>query len=206
MAHRKYIYPPRPEHNFPASDLDHYDDGTYLAEPKLNGSCAVLFINGNSVKVMNRHKGVLTNMKMELSEYSKVFGTGDHVVVGEYMNKSQKDANRKTWNQKFVIFDILVYDGKYLLKTTFEERYKLLQTLYKPISENDWLYQISENIWMVKAFYTDFRKLWNELIKINMFEGLVFKRRDGKLERGARASNNTKTQLKCRKPTKNYGY
>jgi len=39
-----------------------------------------------------------------------------------------------------------------------------------------------------------------------MLEGLVLKRKEGRLERGSSKTNNKKTQLKCRKPSKNYKY
>jgi hypothetical protein len=39
-----------------------------------------------------------------------------------------------------------------------------------------------------------------------MLEGWVLKRRDAKLERGTREKNNVNSQLKCRKPTKNYDF
>jgi hypothetical protein len=39
-----------------------------------------------------------------------------------------------------------------------------------------------------------------------MIEGLVMKRMNAKLELGTSENNNTKSQLKSRKPTKNYKY
>jgi len=39
-----------------------------------------------------------------------------------------------------------------------------------------------------------------------MYEGLVLKRLDGKLENGITESNNIRTQIKCRKSTKNYNF
>jgi hypothetical protein len=39
-----------------------------------------------------------------------------------------------------------------------------------------------------------------------MYEGLVMKRKNAKLELGTNEMNNVKSQLKCRKATKNYAY
>lgn len=39
-----------------------------------------------------------------------------------------------------------------------------------------------------------------------MIEGLVMKRKTARLELGTTESNNIKSQLKCRKATKNYKY
>jgi hypothetical protein len=44
------------------------------------------------------------------------------------------------------------------------------------------------------------------LIKIDMIEGLVLKRKSAKLEIGNTENNNTKSQVKFRKPTKNYKF
>jgi len=57
---------------------------------------------------------------------------------------------------------------------------------------------------MVKSFESDFVKLYNDIIKIDMLEGWVLKRKSGKLERGTREKNNVGWSIKCRKPTKNY--
>ena len=121
-------------------------------------------------------------------------------------NKSKKDENNIVFNHKFVIFDQIVLNNEYLLDSTFEERIKIIESLYKPIDETEFLYKISDNIYMVKTFYKDFEKIYNKLIEIDMFEGLVMKRLNGKLEMGRREKNNVSTQLKVRKPTKNYSY
>ena len=39
-----------------------------------------------------------------------------------------------------------------------------------------------------------------------MIEGLVMKRRNARLEVGSSEMNNVKSQIKCRKATKNYKY
>jgi hypothetical protein len=48
--------------------------------------------------------------------------------------------------------------------------------------------------------------MFEELIKIDMVEGLVMKRKSGKLEIGNTENNNTKSQIKFRKATKNYKF
>lgn len=46
-----YIYPPRPEYKILPNSLDKYDTGEYIAQPKINGSNAIVFINENELKV-----------------------------------------------------------------------------------------------------------------------------------------------------------
>ena len=209
----RYIYPPRPEVKIPKSSLKDYDiggmfGGEFIAEPKFNGSCGPLFFNNTEFIPMNRHKQPLTTFKLQPSEFRKLFpGEYWNVLVGEYMNKSKKDISKKVFNHKFVIFDILVRDSNGLLGVSFEDRWKMLYDMFKDriISENEYSYQITENIWLVKVFYTEFEKIWNEITKIDMIEGLVLKKRNFGLEPGNSEKNNT-GQVKCRKSTKNYTY
>jgi ATP-dependent DNA ligase len=122
------------------------------------------------------------------------------------MNKNKKGIDGKPWNHKFVIFDILVYNGDYLLGSTFEERVKLLDKLFGTVDENAYLYKISETIYRVKTFYENFTQLWSEITKIDMLEGFVMKKIGAKLERGLTEKNNHLNILKTRKATKNYPF
>ena len=203
-----YIFPPRPRNAIQSSDLDFWDNNTLLAQPKLNGSNSVIFTNGEKVIVMNRHNGRLTNVQVPMEEILSIYkGTGWMVLNAEYMNKSKSDENRKVFNHKFVIFDILVLDGDSLVGKTFEERVVLLDKLYGTKScEKPYLYGISENIYRVKSYTSNFLDLYNDLVEIDMIEGLVMKRRSARLEAGTSELNNVKSQIKCRKPTKNYRY
>ena len=158
---------------------------------------------------MNRHKQRLTNFKIEQHELAELYrGDGGWIVInGEYMNKSKRDENGNVFNHKFVIFDILVFENDYLVGSTFKQRVSLLDDIYGKVEcEKDYLYKISENIYRVKTYETGFDSLYNIFITIDMLEGLVMKRGNAKLEIGLTEKNNVKTQLKCRKPTKNYKY
>ena len=205
----KYVYPPRPKNAVSPEDLDFWDNNTLIAQPKMNGSNCIIFTNGEDFFVMNRHKQRLTNFKITRDELSEIYrGDGEWMIInGEYMNKSQNDENKKVFNHKLVIFDILAYNGEYLVGSTFSERVELLDRIYgKNESEKDYLYSISSNVYRVKSYTTDFKKIFDEFIKIDMIEGLVMKRSSAKLEAGLTGSNNIKSQLKCRKPTLNYKY
>ena len=48
--------------------------------------------------------------------------------------------------------------------------------------------------------------LYDRLTPIDMIEGLVMKRKSARLEMGNTELNNVKSQIKCRKETKNYKY
>jgi ATP-dependent DNA ligase len=205
----RYIYPPRPENKIPVSSLSEYDDGgTYMAEPKFNGDNGVIFFNPKKIISMNRHNRELSHFKLDPTEFKNLSPKGWNCLNGEYMAESKKDENNLSFNHKFVIFDELIHNNNYLIGTTFEERWNTLYDRYgnRIIGENEYSYQISENIWLVKRWLEDFVNIWHEIVKIDMIEGFVLKRRDWKLQSGNSERNNHLGQFKCRKSTLNYSY
>jgi ATP-dependent DNA ligase len=205
----RYIYPPRPKNAIPDSELEFWDNGSLISQPKLNGSNCLIFTNGKKIVVMNRHNSRLTNFSIDDSEILSIYrGTGGWSLLnGEYLNKNKNDETGQSFNHKFVIFDILVHDGEYLVGKTFLERIQLLDQLYgQNSSEKDYLFSISENVYRVKSFETEFKSLYVTLTPIDVIEGLVMKRKNARLEVGATENNNIKSQLKCRKATRNYKY
>lgn len=205
----RYIYPPRPKNAIPDTELDFWDNGSLIAQPKLNGSNCVIFTNGDKFMVMNRHNQRLTNFRLSDNEIKDIYrGDGSWTILnGEYMNKSKSDESGQVFNHKFVIFDILALDGEYLVGKTFEERVEILDKLYgQRDSEKEYLYSITTNVYRVKSYKDEFKSLFDKLTPIDMIEGLVMKRKNAKLEIGTSENNNVKSQIKCRKATKNYKY
>jgi ATP-dependent DNA ligase len=203
----RYIYPPRPEINLPSSELLKYDNGIWMAQPKLNGSNLLLFTNGVEIHVYNRHNSPITNVKLKQSEFLSLHkGNGWIVLNGEYMNKSKNNSKKELFNQKFVIFDILVYEGTQTVGMTFEERIKLLDRLYPSTDYDSVINKVTENTYIVKSFYEDFSNIFNKITLTDMYEGLVLKKKNSKLKNGISEKNNTDSQMKFRKPTKNYSY
>lgn len=206
----RYLYPPRPQNAVPSTDLGYYDDGTFLGQPKLNGSNCVIFTDGVKVFKMNRHNDRLTRFEIKDEEILALYqGTGGWTVLnGEYLNKNKSDETRKSFNHKFVIFDILVNDGDYLIGKTFEQRIKLLDEMFhKNECEKDYLFGISDNVYRVKSYENNFNGLFDKLTFCNqLMEGLVLKRRNSRLELGNTELNNNKSQIKCRVSTKNYKF
>ena len=204
----RYIFPPRPKNAIPDTDLEFWDNGSLIAQPKLNGSNATIYTNGKKIIVMNRHGQRLSSVKVEDSEILSLYrGTGWMILNCEYMNKSKSDENNQVFNHKFVIFDILGYNGDYLVGKTFEERIQLLDSIYGQVeSDKEYLFKVTENVYRVKSYLVDFKGIFDKLSPIDMIEGLVMKRKNARLELGTSENNNTKSQLKCRKATRNYKY
>ena len=205
----RYIYPPRPKNAIPSSDLNSYDNGTMLAQPKLDGSNCLIFTDGKTVKVMNRHSQPMSRFEIPTEEILSLYkGSGGWTVInGEYLNKSKRDETGNTFNHRFVIFDILVNDGDYLIGKTFDQRIKILDEMFGTIeSEKNYLYSISANVLRVKTYADRLLENFERLVRIDMVEGLVMKRKNARLEIGNTELNNVNSQLKSRKPTKNYKY
>jgi hypothetical protein len=205
----RYLYPPRPKNAISPDDLSFWDNGSLICQPKLNGSNASIYTNGQKIIIMNRHGQRLTNVRVSDSEILSLYrGNGGWMILNcEYLNKSKSDETGQPFNHKFVIFDILCYDGDYLVGKTFEERVNLLDTLYDQVdSEKDYLYSISTNVYRVKSYRDGFKEFFDKYTPIDIIEGVVMKRCNAKLEVGSSELNNSKSQIKCRKSTKNYKY
>ena len=206
----RYIYPPRPKNAVNPDELNFWDNKTLIAQPKLNGSNTTIYTNGEQVIVMNRHNSRLSNFQISFEEIKSLHKgiKGEWFVInGEYLNKSKQDERGINFNHKLVIFDILVYKSNYLVGSTFSDRITLLDELYGTSdSEKSYLHSISDNVYRVKNYETDYSKIFDDLTKIDIIEGLVLKRKNAKLEIGNTENNNTKSQLKARKATKNYKY
>lgn len=209
----KYLYPTRPANAIPPEDLNLWDNKSMVAQLKTNGSNTLLFTNGEKIRVMGRHNQLLTNFQISNDEiinnlYKPLNLNGSWLVLnGETLNKSKRDESNVIFNQKFILFDILVFDSEYLVGRTFGERVQLLDNLYGQNSSNkEYLHGISENIYRVKSYDSDFKNLFDIYTKIDLVEGLVLKRKNAKLELATTEKNNWRSQIKCRKSTLNYKF
>jgi hypothetical protein len=209
----RYIYPCRPANAISPEELNFWDNQSMTAQLKVNGSNTLIFTNGEIVRVMGRHNQLLSNFQVSREEiidslYRPLNLNGNWLVLnGETLNKSKLDERGITFNQKLILFDILVFDSDYLVGKTFQERIYLLDSMYgNNISDKEYLHGISDNIYRVKSHDKDFKNLFDTYTKIDLIEGLVLKRKNSKLELATSEKNNWRSQIKCRKPEKNYKY
>lgn len=204
----KYIYPPRPETKSPASALGTFERMGFIAQAKLNGSCGLLFTDGKVLKFMSRHADSFSRELIPDDILLQLHrGQGWTVLVGEFMNKSQRDSKGRIFNGNFAIHDILVYESRYLLGMPLQERQELLDVHWPETAPFDnFIHQVGERAYRIKNLRRGFAELWKEVTKVQMYEGFVLKRPDAPLDHGFRPTNNTGWQLKIRKPTKNYSF
>jgi ATP-dependent DNA ligase len=202
------LYPPRPEYKVSIDTLKKYDNGQYIAQPKLNGSNGVLILDKDKWELWNRHRQKMTLYNDKI-QFGKLYrGNGEMVLNGEYLNKNKKDGTGKPFNHKFIIFDILKYNGEVLTGKTFVERIALLDELYPCKNDKDeFICALDiDDIYRVKNFQNGFEEKYKDLVKIDMYEGLVLKRKNAKLEPMFREGNNSGSMVKVRKETKNYKF
>jgi ATP-dependent DNA ligase len=210
-----YLYPPRPVETTKHTELYKYDNGLFLAQPKYNGTCCEVFMNETEMIVMNRHNQPISSKYHNIDLRGMYRGSGWMVICGEFLNKNKTGEDGLPFNLKFVIWDILVYNGKYLIGSTFEQRMNLLEQLYpcskmkvgeKFESLNYLCFTEHKNVYKAPVYPTSFAILFELISKVDVYEGLVLKRKDAPLKYGLSEKNNNDWQIKCRKPTKNYRF
>ena len=204
----QFLYPPRIEYKLQPASLAKLDNGDYIGQPKLNGSNTSVTISPTSVVAKERHNTFFA-IPPKFDFKSLYSGSGYMCLGGEFMNKSKKDDTGKPF-YGFCIWDIMAYDNKILIGSTIEERSQLLKNLYKVTGEISvggivYLYKTeTPGIYIVNNFYGNFLEDYKTLSKVDMIEGFVLKRKNGKLEAMTREQNNTGWSVKVRKPTQNY--
>ncbi len=212
----QYIYPPRPEFKIPPGELDKYDAGEYLAQPKYNGSCCLTFTNGSDLHIYNRHKQLLSNPSPDINFRGLALTKKWFVYAGEYLNKGKIGENGEKEKDKFVIWDVLVWDGAYQVGETLTDRLKMLEHIYPcqraRIKDNKLeMYKHLcctkyNGVYKAPTYKGNFTELYNDLVKTDLYEGLVLKKVNSTLSYGFQPMNNTDWQVKARKETKLYHF
>ncbi len=206
----QFLYPPRVEHKLQPASLEKLDTSEYIGEPKMNGSNTSVTISEKGVVAKERHNTFFAiPPKFDFKALHR--GKGAMCLVGEFMNKSKLDDAGKPF-RGFCIWDIVAFENKILIGSTIEERLKLLNQLYPSTGtitassgQIILLFKTDvPDIYKVNTFYSGFSLMYEQLSKVDMVEGFVLKRKNGKLEMMTREQNNIGWSVKVRKPTSNY--
>lgn len=191
------IYPPRPENVISRDDLINFESKNYIAQAKLNGSNCVIISDGFKHVYFNRHGQPMSiPPKLDI-----VFNPG--IYVGEYMNKFQAMEEDKPFDGNICIHDILKFGSFDMVGTKYSQRIETLNNIFTPSYFNGYLFRVSEKVFLIESFLSNFTHLYDELITIKMVEGLVIKNQDTRLLPYTR-NDNIIGQYKARKPTKSY--
>ena len=204
-----YLHPPRPKTTI-KPNTPHFaamkDRKRWIAQLKLNGQRNVIFISPDGeIEFWNRKNGPHLNYKapawlieMIRSVIRPVQGTpGWTVLDGELLH--MKDASVKN---TLYWWDVLVYNGEYLVGETYEARHRLLSetVVTSPTSSDGAIAKLTDNIWLAENISPDqYDEMWKRTAT-SYVEGFVFKNLVGKLRPCIGESNNSEWQVRCRKP------
>jgi hypothetical protein len=196
--------------------LDTFDTGEYVVQPKYNGTCCIVFTNGTEVYVYNRHKQPMAWYSPDIDFKGLAHSDQWYVYTGEYLNKGKLGESGAKEKDKFIIWDILVWANQYLIGDDLLTRINLLEETYPcqrgKIGENglemyEHLCHTNLNgIYKAPSYMNGFLKLFEDISKTDLYEGLVLKKIESKLSYGFQMLNNHDWQIKCRKPTKVYHF
>jgi len=211
-----YIYPPRPEVKTSPNELDRYDNGQYVGQPKYNGTCVVVFTNGVDLHIYNRHKQTFPANTKHIDFLSLAKTKNWYVYAGEYLNKGKLGESGIKEKDLFIIWDCLVWDGERLVGKTLEYRLNLLEQIYpckRAVVGSDGIEMYNhlcctefKGIYKAPTYLGGFSELYKDIVKTDLYEGLVLKKRDSKLGFGFQSANNQEWQIKCRKENKLYHF
>jgi hypothetical protein len=200
-----YLWPPRPDKAISKSLLPYYENLGWVAQVKLNGTANVMAVSPDRIiKAMTRHNDD-HKMWAPSAKTAKIFqslpGKGWYVFISELMHSKVpgiRDIN--------YIHDVVVADGEQLVGSTFADRQKLLENLFKPNTARPIShYILDEHTWLAKNHTEDFDDLFEALDRPE-YEGLVLKRPDAKLAPCTRQTANYSWQIKIRRPHKNFNF
>ncbi len=210
----RFLYPPRAAKKIMARDLQRYDNGEYIGQPKYNGDASVVAISQDAKVIRNRHDEVKDHVDKSIDfDALRSLCPGWLVLAGEMLDKAQADEHGIKI-KGFVIWDILVYDGKYLINSTLSERIDLLDSLFRTsgmivgdsgmLQYKHMLFTQFAGIYRAPSYLCQFKDVYDDLVKTPLYEGIVLKKINAKLEVGLNEKNNSGWQLKVRKATQNY--
>ena len=138
-----------------------------------------------------------------------------YVYAGEYLNKGQKGETGEVERDKFVIWDILVYAGEYLIGSTYLDRIRIIDNAYpakqlvsdKGLEWREYMAATTLNgIYKVPVYAQGFKYMYDDLVKTDLYEGVVLKKAQAKLTYGFNEKNNSEWQIKCRKQNALYHF
>jgi len=215
VKEERYIFPPRAQTALPRGDYGIFSELGWIAQYKYNDTrCMIKYSNTKPTQLWNRHAEMMRTfaandeLQEQLTHIQEQLGPGYHLLDGGLLH--QKHASIKN---TIVIWDILVHNGQHLLGTTYQERYKIIETLQqnKPYLYGEFTIgnQITPNVFIPQNHqHNTWDQCWQEIDKINepflkqnvgpVIEGLMFKDPNGILKPGFNEKNNGEWQVRSR--------
>jgi len=205
-----YIYPPRPKGRIKPHQLPDYEkSGLWLVQRKYNGDRSLVQVSGQNLKLWNRHgreQDYRIHPELRDAILRLKLPPGENWLDGELLHRRCPDT--------LVLFDILKYEGKYLIGKSQTERLNLLtEVCGAPIDAHPILgYSLdpqaknSPKLFLAENWLGDFVERFNESLSTPLSEGLVLRKRASVLDNFGASEYEVDWQVRCRKPSKNYSY
>lgn len=166
----------------------------YFFEPKLDGTRAILYKDGEKLKLVNRRDKQIQHRFPELLGITNAIKCGRAVLDGEivvYNSKGLPDFNliqkravdnplrikhlSKSIPAKYVVFDILEKDGEDLTRLKLVERKKILEATIGKHPRLQLVYHTEQG-----------EKLWRTIEKMGL-EGIIAKEKESRYQSGVRS-------------------
>lgn len=187
-----FLYPPRPEQAISRSMLPFFEKRGYVAQIKKNGTCSMVWIaRDGRVTFYTRHGD--THKAWTPSQRTVDFLRPWHnsALVFELLH-SKGGGIRDT----LYFFDAIQVAGVEMTGLKLDDRLTALRAVLKGAPDN---------MFMTENHVSGFQRLFDSLTD-PLDEGLVLKDPTAPLADCRRESRNGDWQVKCRRPTKNYGF
>ena len=197
-----YLWPPRPSNAIPFDTIGFYEQRGWWAQVKKNGTCTVIFAQGDEVIFKTRHDDD-HKAWAPLPEHAAFFAgrPGWNVYVAELLHS--KTANVKN---HLYLFDVLVSDGEQLTGETFASRQRLLRDRFPAIPGIGGVGAtlVSPFASLAVNYSAGFADVWKSLRSED--EGLVFKDSTARLKPCVTQTSNDRWQVKCRRASNKYSF
>lgn len=198
----QYIWPPRPQAGLVMPGGDYFKNleanPDWIAQAKLKGLNAQLVLIDTEIELFNRHNARIEH-PLTPEQVTFFLTLKQHAPL--VLNFELIHRQTKQWKNIFYLFDILVHRGEWLVGTTVEERQRLLDKMFPATQPTPYPFaaSLAPGVWRALSFKSQWEQTITKYGDLNLFEGLVLKRKSGKLEPGLREKNNAGWSVRCRK-------
>jgi hypothetical protein len=207
----RMLYPPRPGGAIRPDTIGRYRG--FWAQYKYNDirNLAYVFPDGD-VKFFTRHREPHRLYQLTDAMRKAIRSLGLPLGAFHVLDGGLLYGKGASVRDRLIVWDALVLDGRYLIGTTFAERYReLAARLGNPVEperETGWelALRVNSHVWLAPVFTESLAERYASRIHLTEIEGLVLKNPGARLERALREENNGTWQIRVRKPHANYEF
>jgi ATP-dependent DNA ligase len=215
----KLIYPPHPAVTWHPKDF--HNISRFIAQYKYDDwRVLIYFFPNGTIDFYNRKKEKLPRFQApaklldSLQKLNLPHGCF-HVLDGGLLHyKTSRVKNT------IVLWDILVFENRWLIGSSYKERYKILKSVCGNPLKNvtlkyrkdgkaiavDVALEVTKHLWLARSFRGNFRELFEKARPLAEIEGLVLKDPNAKLQRPFKMTENAKWLIRVRKPRIDYNF